>query len=406
MNELYGRHTRLSVSHSPASGTRLDDLPELLRGYAHVKMACARANIHAGVLDIDIGEAIQTAAREVAAGTHYGQFPAALISGGTATNMNVNEVLAARASQLLDGTTVHPNDHVNKSQSSNDVFPTAVALCCLSAVTRPLASLDRLVEALRVKAAEYQGWRRLGRTSLQDAVTVPVSATHSAQATGLTRTRTDLDSCVQRLRTVPLGGTAVGTGVGAPEGFAALAVAELSDVSGYDLTPAPDLFDAYAHSDPYSAVAAAARRAASVVYKIAADLRLLSSGPAGGLGELQLPALQPGSSIMPGKVNPTIPSLAMQLVLRIRGAVTTVDAGVDTGELELAGMTPIILEALLSIFADLADAAGGLAEKCVPGLAWNADSLAAKVAVALDQYVDMAGTAGYDAAASAIKEAR
>ena len=250
---LYGQQTTLSLSNFAAPGRTLGDVPVFVRNYALVKLAAARANHALGVLDSARCDAIVAACQEVAAGEHAAQFPSALLlgGGGTTTNMNVNEVIAARASQLA-GTAVHPNDHVNASQSTNDSYPTAMALTVLDLAQQPLQALDTLAGTLEAKAAEYDATVHLGRTCLRDAVTLTAGQSHRAQAAAIRRTARALHDAVACMHTVALGATAVGTGLGAPQGYRAIAVRELASVTGHDLQPAPDLFDALANLDPYA----------------------------------------------------------------------------------------------------------------------------------------------------------
>ncbi|MEO6998183.1 MAG: lyase family protein, partial [Terracoccus sp.] len=236
---------------------------------------------------------------------------------------------------------------------------------------------------------------RLGRTCLQDAVPLTVGETHRSQARAVARGRAGIQSCVADLATVPFGATAIGTSVGAPPGFAQAAVVHLNEIAGTNCTVAPDFFDALAHLDPYSALAAAIVRSTITVEKIARDLRLLSSGPVGGLGELRLPPRQAGSSIMPGKVNPVIPELVIQLSQRVRGCGHTVDLAVAAGELELNVMEPVILDALITMLEDLADAARFLAHACIDGMEWNRVGLERGLAGSLDHLVEVATDQGY-----------
>lgn len=406
--QLYGRQTELGVASFGPGRRRLADVPALIRSYARVKAAAARANGALGVLEPEVAQAIDAAAREVAAGRLDDQFPTALVlgGGGTTTNMNLNEVIAARATRLADRP-IHPNDHVNASQSTNDTYPTAMALTIRELSAQPLAALETLARAFEEKAAEYADTVRLGRTCLQDAVTLTVGETHRSHATAIRRTARGVRAAVEELRAVPIGATVLGTGIGAPAGYRELAVAELRGLCGDDLLlPSSDPYDALAHLDPYAAIAQAAVRAALVVAKIAGDLRLLSSGPVGGIAEVGLPAVQAGSSIMPGKVNPAIPEYAMQLSYRVRGAAHTVEAAVGAGELELNIMEPVIVDALIDIFEDLASAAQVLAERCVTGLTWDGPRLHANVSGAFDRWVAMAAEDGYDSATAEVRRAR
>jgi aspartate ammonia-lyase len=318
--------------------------------------------------------------------------------------MNINEVIAARASQLAS-VAVHANDHVNASQSTNDTVPTAMALTMVHLVTGPLSALQSLAGALDEKAAEYSETRYLGRTCWQDAVSVGAGQTLRGQARAILRGADGLQAAVKELSAVPLGATVLGTCIGAPEGFTKLCMEELRSLVDVDVSTAPDFFDAMAHLDPYAAVADAASRAAITVAKIAADLRVRSSGPHGGLAEITIPALQAGSSIMPAKVNPVVPEYAMQLSYRIRGAAYTVSCAVAAGELELNVMEPIIIDSLLNIFQDLEQAATTMATLCVNGLEWNGPRRVENLGHALDRWVELAGQYGYEAAlASVTKE--
>lgn len=395
---LYGQQTTLSLANFTAPGRTLADVPAFVRNYALVKLAAARANHSLGVLDSAQRDGIVAACEEVAAGHHADQFPSALLlgGGGTTTNMNVNEVIAARASQLA-GVAVHANDHVNASQSTNDTYPTAMALTVFDLVEHPVQALGELARALEDKAAEFDATPHLGRTCLRDAVSLTAGQSHRSQAAAIRRTCEDLRSSVAAMSSVPLGATAIGTGVGAPDGYQELAIGELASLTGRDLRPAVDPFDALAHLDPYAAVAAAGARTGLTMAKVAADVRLLSSGPAGGFGDLNIPAVQAGSSIMPAKVNPAIPEYVMQLSYRIRGTAHTVEFAVAAGELELNVMEPVIIDALITIFGDLAAAATCFARRCVTGISWDGHRREENLAAALDSWVTLAATRGYDA---------
>lgn len=398
---LYGAQTQLALENFPDGGRRLSDVPTLIRAYAHVKAAAAHANARLDVLDPERAAAIADAAEAIASGAYDDQFPLALVQGGggTSTNMNFNEVIAHLATRALrsQGSSlgVHPNDHVNRSQSTNDTYPTAMALALYDLCQPALSALDQLQASLLAKAGERDDLLRLGRTCLQDAVLITVGQTHRGQAHAVGRTRDALARTVRELQSIPLGATAVGTGVGAPQGFPEIAVEYLRLRSGQDLSVSSDFFDSLANLDSYSAVANACVRAALVIAKIAADVRLLSSGPVGGLGEIAVPALQAGSSIMPGKVNPVIPELVMQLSYRIRGAAATVENGVAAGELELNVMEPIVFDALVSALQDLTDAAQVFATKCIDGLTWNDDAVERNARGALDHLVGRAVESGY-----------
>jgi aspartate ammonia-lyase len=395
---LYGHQTTLALANFPGPGRTFGDVPAFVRNYALVKLAAARANHQLGVLDDARAEAIAAACDEIARGAHASQFPSALLlgGGGTTTNMNINEVIATRATQL-GRTPVHPNDHVNASQSTNDTYPTAMAMTVLDLATAPLRALNELAAALEAKADEFNDTPHLGRTCLRDAVSVTAGQTHRAQAAAIRRTAAALAAAVSEMRSVALGATAVGTGLGAPQGYREIAVRELAALSGHELVPATDLFDALSNLDPYSAIADAGARVATTMAKIAADIRLLSSGPAGGIGDLTIPAVQAGSSIMPAKVNPAIPEYVMQLSYRVRGAAHTVECAVAAGELELNVMEPVIVDSIITIFSDIAAGATVFAQRCVTGITWDGPRRELNLQGALDTWVTLSATSGYEA---------
>jgi aspartate ammonia-lyase len=273
-----------------------------------------------------------------------------------------------------------------------------MALALWDLATPALDALDRLADAFLTKATEYDRMQRLGRTCLQDAVPLTVGQTHRTHAAAIRRAGDDLRAAITALREVPLGATAIGTGIGAPAGYPELAVKHLAALTGRELVVSQDLFNALSNLTGYSAIAGACSRAGMVLAKIAADLRLLSSGPVGGLGEVTLPVLQAGSSIMPGKVNPVIPELVIQLSYRIRGAAHTVDLAVAAGELELNVWEPVILDALVNALGDLANAATSFVDKCVRDLQWNTDAVQRNLAGSVAEFVEMAGRTGYEAA--------
>ena len=396
---LYGKQTQLSLQSFSQKVRRLRDIPAFVRNYALVKRAAAQANLTLGRLDEQRALAIIDACDEIADGLHLEQFPTALLlgGGGTTSNMNLNEVIASRASQIGQ-IAVHPNDHANASQSTNDTFPTAMALTLMDLAQAPLDALHELTESLRTKAKEYADTPYLGRTCLQDAVTVYAGQTLRGQARAVRRATRQLRDAVSDVAAVPLGATVVGTGIGAPEGFADRCVQELRRLTSRNVTVSVDFFDTLAHLDPYSAIADASSRAAITIAKIAADIRLRSSGPRGGLAEVTLPKLQAGSSIMPGKVNPVVPEYAMQLSYRIRGKAYTVACAVAAGELELNVMEPVIVDSLIDIFEDLENAAHAMATLCVSGLEWNGVRRQESLNHAVDRWIDFAAASGYDEA--------
>lgn len=403
--QLWGKVTALALQNSPASGLRLHELPQFIRSFAEVKLAAARANSKLGLLDEVRSKAIAEAAVEVIDGGLLDQFPLRVVAtgGGTSTNMNVNEVLASRATQLLPSGAelkIHPNDHVNRSQSSNDVYPTATRVLLARQALDVASALHRLSRSYHRQAERHVGLEKMGRTGWQDAVLVPVSEIHHAQGIVAERFAEQFEAAAQALFAVPLGGTVLGTGVGAPEGFATIAVEQLADVANLPLRPSESLIDAFAHADAYSNLADTAARCASILYKQSHDLRILSSGPNGGLSEVILPKLQPGSSIMPGKVNPVVPSMVGQVSFSIRAAATAVGMAVAAGEPDFNSNSPAVVAALSPALNELVAVIPVLAEKCIDGLEWNRDQLAALAAKPFDSLIAQAEEAGYDAVAN------
>ena len=416
---LYGAQTVRAAANFGATSARLGDRPELLRALAQVKASAAEANRELGVLEAPIAAAIVRAADELAAGGLGDQFPIALVQGGggTTTNMAVNEVLANRAAQILGAEpgrydVVHPLDHVNRSQSTNDVVPTALALAAQACARAALAGLGDVIEALDGLAEQAGDDLRLGRTCLQDAVPLPIAAYHGAQATAVRRAAAELRRSLDALLEVPLGATAVGTGIGAPPGYRERAVELLAERSGLPLRPSADLFDALAHLDPLLRVASETAVASLTLGKIAADVRLLSSGPVGGFGEVRIPAVQVGSTLMPGKVDPVIPELVIQASFEIRGSAHVVELAAAAGELDLNVMEMVVARHLLGALVQLGEVASLFAERCLSGLEWERaavdrhleGSRAAAVERALesghdaergDSPADRAGTASY-----------
>jgi aspartate ammonia-lyase len=402
---LFGAHTVRALGNFAVSGVSIRERPAFIAALGSIKAAAARANVACGVLDERLAEAITEAAREVARGEHDDQFPIEIVQGGggTAVNMNCNEVVANRANELLGGARgtydpVRPNDHVNRSQSTNDVYPTALALATVQTGRRALSGIAQLEQAFAAKAAEAGELERLGRTCLQDAVPITIAATHRGHAHALRRTSAALAQSLDELLAVPLGATAVGTGLGAPSGYRERVLELLAGECGLAVTGAGDLVDALANIDGYVTVAARVLSVALVCSKIASDLRLLSSGPVGGLGEVHLPAVQVGSSIMPGKVNPVMPELMMQVGYETRGMFAIVEAAAAGGELELNVMEPVITKHLLANLHDLGVACELFAVRCVAGLQWDTGRINANLAGSLAAAVEQLNRDGYAAA--------
>jgi aspartate ammonia-lyase len=404
VDALWGATTARALGNFGREGiTTVSDRPELLRALTQVKIAAARANADLGVLPVYIADSIVASGREILSGQWLDQFPLNLIQGGggTATNMNLNEVLGSRATQLLaangsDGMRVHPNDHVNRSQSTNDVYPTGLALATHAAGTRALADFDHLRSTFSERAGAFAGIQRLGRTCLRDALPVDAGATFRAYANALHRTTRSLSNALEQMRQVPLGGTAVGTGAGAPEGYRDRVIVYLSEEAGVQVEPAGDYHDSLANLDPLLAVAAALEQAMLVVAKVAQDLRFLYSGPMGGVGEIELPAVQAGSSMMPGKANPVLPEFVIQTSYEVRGARHTIECAVAAGELELNVMEPVIAKSLLGALSDAGQAARLFADLCISGVEWNLAVTERHLAGSMLGAVSAAATAGWD----------
>ena len=401
---LWGPTTQRAVDNFPVSGQRVD--PALVRALARVKAAAALENARLGVLDDDMAAAIAAAAGEVAAGGYADQFPVDVFQtgSGTSSNMNVNEVVAGLAAARL-GRPVHPNDHVNASQSTNDVFPTAIHLAAVEAVTGDLVpALETLAAALRAKEAEFADVVKSGRTHLMDATPVTLGQEFGGWARAVELGIERLAACLPRLGELPLGGTAVGTGINAPEGFAAGAVARLAADTGLPVIEAQDHFEAQGGRDALVEASGVLRTVAVSLFKQANDLRWLASGPRTGLAEIRLPDLQPGSSIMPGKVNPVIPEAVVQVVAQVLGNDAAVAFAGASGNLELNVMMPVMARNVLESIRLLASASRLLARSCVAGIEADVARCRAyaesspSLGTALNPYI------GYERAAEVVKE--
>jgi aspartate ammonia-lyase len=402
---LYGAQTERGRANFRVSGLTLADRPELIAALGQVKAASVRANQELGEVPADLASVILQAAREVAANELDEHFPLDVVQGGggTATNMNANEVIANRAADLLGRPRgvydlVNPNNHVNRSQSTNDVYPTALQLAVVVRSGQAVEGVRYLAEAIRSAGEKVGGLLRIGRTCLRDALPVEIRATGNGEASALERCARDLEAASAELLAVPLGATAVGTGFGAPDGYKELAVRYLAEESGLAVTPVKDPYDALSHLDKFIAVASHLVRSALAMAKIAADLRILSSGPLGGIDEVTLPTVQVGSSIMPGKVNPVMPELVMQVSFEVRGAAAIVEAAAASGELELNVMEPVVARHLLGALADVGAVAHLFADRCVAGLEWREDALAQHLSSSFADRVELARRDGYAAA--------
>jgi fumarate hydratase class II len=372
-NALYRAQTQRAVDNFPISGRGLE--PAHIAALARIKKAAARANEELGVLQPDMAEAIVWAADEVAAGKYNDQFPIDVYQtgSGTSSNMNTNEVIATLATRKL-GRDVHPNDNVNASQSSNDVFPTSVHVAATGAVINDLRpALEHLAASLHAKAVEFADVVKSGRTHLMDATPVTLGQEFGGYEAAIRYGIERLDAALPRVAEVPLGGTAVGTGINTPAGFPQRVIALLAEDTGLPLTEARNHFEAQGARDGLVELSGELKTIAVSLIKICNDLRWMGSGPNTGLGEIALPDLQPGSSIMPGKVNPVIPEAVMQVASRVIGNDAAVTWGGASGFFELNVQIPLIAVSLLESLRLLANAARVLADKTVDGITANTE---------------------------------
>jgi len=405
-NALYGASTQRAVLNFPISGQRFPR--RFIQALALIKQAAAETNADLGLLDGDAAAAIATAAGEVAAGLHDDQFPIDVYQtgSGTSTNTNMNEVVANLASTRLGGNRrVHPNDDVNKCQSSNDAIPTAMQLAAAMAIEEDLVpGLETLRGALDAKAEEFWPIVKTGRTHLQDATPIRLGQEFRGYAGQLEESIRRARSAQDELVIVPLGGTAVGTGINAHPGYAVAASARLAVLTGLDVHEAPNHFHAQASLDAVIAAHGALRTIGLSLWKIASDVRLMGMGPRAGIGELALPETQPGSSIMPGKVNPVIVESLTMVVARVLGNDATVGFAQTGSLLELNVMMPVAAVALLESIALLAASARNFAERCITGVTAT-ERGPALVEQGLMLATALAPEIGYDAAAALAKEA-
>ncbi|MET4642984.1 class II fumarate hydratase [Streptomyces sp. NPDC006539] len=396
--------TQRAVENFPISGQRLERAH--IEALARIKAAAAKVNAELKVLDPDIAHAIQDAADEVAAGRWDAHFPIDVFQtgSGTSSNMNTNEVVATLATERL-GREVHPNDHVNASQSSNDVFPSSIHIAATAAVTGELIpALDHLAAALERKSAEFATVVKSGRTHLMDATPVTLGQEFGGYAAQIRYGIERLNASLPRLAELPLGGTAVGTGINTPPGFSAAVIAEVARVTGLPLTEARDHFEAQGARDGLVETSGQLRTIAVSLTKISNDLRWMASGPRTGLAEISLPDLQPGSSIMPGKVNPVIPEAVLMVAAQVMGNDTTVAVAGAAGNFELNVMLPVIAKNLLESVRLLANVSRLLADRTVDGITADVERAreyaesSPSVVTPLNKYI------GYEEAAKVAKK--
>ncbi len=408
----YGIQTLRAVENFPITGVRLAHFPHLVRALAMVKQAAARANHRLGLLEDDVAGAVERACQEIVDGHWHGHFVVDVMQGGagTSTNMNANEVIANRALELLGHERgaygfCHPNNHVNLGQSTNDVYPTAIRLACFIETRQLLDALAELVEAFRDKGREFASILKMGRTQLQDAVPMTLGQEFEAFAVTIAEDIKRLGEISRLLLEVNLGGTAIGTGINADPRYPELAVAELAMISGEPVVLAENLVEATVDTGAFVLFSGALKRLAVKLSKICNDLRLLSSGPRCGFNEINLPARQPGSSIMPGKVNPVIPEVVNQIAFEVIGNDLTVTLAAEAGQLQLNVMEPVIAFNLFESLDMLTAGARVLTTRCVRGITANVEHCRQLVEGSIGIVTAVVPTLGYERASRVAKEA-
>ena len=376
----YGVQTQRALNNYKISTTRMCDYPEYIIAMAYVKMAAAAANTELGVLPKEIGEAIVAACREIVDGKLHDQFPVDMMQGGagTSVNMNANEVIANRALELMghkkgEYQYCSPNDHVNCAQSTNDAYPSAFRYTFVRMNKHVEKALGDLIASFRAKGEEFKDIIKMGRTQLQDAVPMTSGQEFNAFANNLAEELANLERNAVLLKEINMGGTAIGTGLNAVPGFAELCTKRMSEFSGDTFEKAPDLVEATPDTGAYVSYSAALKRLAVKLSKICNDLRLMASGPRCGLHEINLPPMAPGSSIMPGKVNPVIPEVTNQVCFKVIGNDTAVTFAAEAGQLQLNVMEPVIAQCILESQTWLINAMNTLRTKCIDGITVNAD---------------------------------
>ncbi|MGZ5103232.1 MAG: class II fumarate hydratase [Usitatibacter sp.] len=410
-DHLWGAQTQRSLENFRISGERMP--AEIIEALAWVKRACATVNESLGELTPEKARAISQAADEILAGRWPGEFPLVVwqTGSGTQTNMNVNEVLANRASEILGGPRgekrlVHPNDDVNRAQSSNDVFPTAMHVAAVVSIRRRLLpSLDKLAATLEAKSRKFDGIVKIGRTHLQDATPLTLGQEFSGYASQLAHARKHIEDALPHLSELALGGTAVGTGLNAPPRFGELTAKEISRLAGCEFVTAPNKFEALATHDAMVHAHGSLKGLAAGLMKIANDIRLLASGPRSGIGEITIPENEPGSSIMPGKVNPTQCEALTMCACQVMGDDVAVNFGGAQGHLELNVFKPVIAFAFLMSVRLLGDGMKSFEEHCVRGIEPDRERIDALVKGSLMLVTALAPHIGYDKAAAIAKKA-
>lgn len=408
----YGIQTLRSLENFHITGIPLKSEPLFVQALGYVKKAAAMANKELGVLDAGIADAIMKASDRVIAGEFNDQFLSDLIQGGagTSVNMNANEVIANVALEMMghqkgDYKYCHPNNHVNCSQSTNDAYPTAFRIAIINKLTAYSQALGDLADAFADKGVAFHGVLKMGRTQLQDAVPMSMGDEFHAFATNLREELSRIEDSKRLISEINMGATAIGTGVNAPGGYADNVTSHLAAITGLDLKLATDLIEATYDAGAYVQLSGVLKRTAVKVSKICNDLRLLSSGPRAGLNEINLPPLQPGSSIMPGKVNPVIPEVVNQTAFYVIGADLTVTMAAEAGQLQLNVMEPVIAFSLFTAITYMTNACVTLREKCVEGITANAEHTRNMVMNSIGIVTQLNPIIGYEKSASIAREA-
>lgn len=407
----YGAQTARAIGNFQISGTPISHYPLFIRALALTKKAAALANHQIGDLTSEKKRAIAMACDDVANGQLLDQFAVDVFQGGagTSTNMNVNEVIANRALEHLGlprgrFDVIHPNNDVNLAQSTNDVYPTAIRLALLFSYRELSTAIERLASAFEAKAGEFGDIVKLGRTQLQDAVPMTLGQEFMAFAVTLREDVLRLEEAARLLEEINLGGTAIGTGITADPAYTTIATQELCRITGIELRPASDLVEACWDTGAFVHLSGSLKRTAVKLSKISNDLRLLSSGPRGGFGEINLPPMQPGSSIMPGKVNPVIPEVVNQVAFQVIGADLVVTLAAEAGQLQLNAMEPVIVFNLLQSMKLLTNASETLTAKCIVGITANIERCRQNLEAGTALATALVSLLGYERSAQIAKE--
>ena len=407
LDAYWGIHTARALENFPITRRAIYNYPDLVRALARVKQACARANAEIGVLSAEKARIIEQVCEEIVAGELHAEFRVGVIQGGagTSTNMNANEVIANRGLELMgyekgDYAHLSPIDDVNRSQSTNDVYPTAIKLAMVFGIQRLLAEHKLLTGAFAAKGREFANILKIGRTQLQDAVPMTLGQEFSGFAHTLMEDYDRLSESIPWMNEINMGATAIGTGITADPRYAEAVRKHLVEVTGIDMETAPDLIEATSDAGIFMTLSGILKRAAVKLSKICNDLRLLSSGPQAGFGEINLPARQAGSSIMPGKVNPVIPEVVNQVAFSVIGADATVTAAAEGGQLQLNAFEPVIAHSILQSLAWMTNACYTLRVNCVDGITANVERLAMQVETSVGVVTALTPYIGYAAAAT------